>query len=857
MKPLFLCCLLMIFCVALFACTVQEHVITFDSAGGSEIAPLTLKKGGDILLPDAPIKEGYTFEGWYTDSQKTSRLQEDSKVEGDLTLYANWTINRYTITYDTREGSAIASCTADYGAAVFVPETPVKENFMFQWWTTFDDEWGAEYTFLTMPAHDITLFAVWSPILYSVTFESNGGSSINSYSRAAGEAVTAPTNPTMYGYSFEGWYTDNNTFQNEYIFSVMPSHHMTLYARWENLAEEGTLAYYFYKNKAVYDTVWKDTDIGLYLFVISMEQLLDLTRYEETYFGTEDIDSVLMANSPAAFECSPGADPEQVLEALKNSEFAAEYGQGITYSLLPGSNIIFSDRYSIDVLLTDRYTEDEGVYFSNEGQTLIRYLGEADTYEIPSGVVKIGDYAFYKSVITSVGIPQGVTGIGESAFRQCDGLTSVDLPYGILTLRYCVFADCLNLSAITIPDSVTKIESWAFVHCDSLLSVVIPDSVACMDEHAFDSCGLTSVVISAGLTEITEGAFYHCAQLSSVTIPYGIERIGEEAFEQCEKLETIVFPQTLTEIGNDAFMNCTMLYNITFPLGLETVGLRAFCATAWYDSQPNGPVYIGSILYCFKGAIPNNSAVTLQSGTKSITEDAFCNCDCLTSIIIPDSVTSIGAGAFAGCSGLTSVTLPAGITHIGKGAFSRCRGLTSFIIPIGVTEIADSVFENCDGLLSMIVPYGVTSIGSSAFYGCRNLTSILLPDSVTSIGCCAFRNCTGLESFIIPNSVTEIGREAFSLCDGLVSVIISDGVKGLGNYAFRSCYNLEFVTISASVTMIGICVFDACHNLNSVLFEDTTTWYRTGAEVDIQVDVDNPAVNALQFRTGDYSWYKT
>ena len=165
----------------------------------------------------------------------------------------------------------------------------------------------------------------------------------------------------------------------------------------------------------------------------------------------------------------------------------------------------------------------------------------------------------------------------------------------------------------------------------------------------------------------------------------------------------------------------------------------------------------------------------------SIGGSAFSNCNGLTSVTIPDSVTSIGESAFYNCSSLTSVTIGSGVTSIGEDAFGYCSSLTS-IGPVGsgasvempnsVTSIGYSAFRNCSGLTSIIIPDGVTSIGNTAFIFCGGLTSATIGSGVTSIGINAFDSCSSLTSITIPNSVTSIGKYAFADCNSLTSVTI-------------------------------------------------------------------------------------
>ena len=166
-----------------------------------------------------------------------------------------------------------------------------------------------------------------------------------------------------------------------------------------------------------------------------------------------------------------------------------------------------------------------------------------------------------------------------------------------------------------------------------------------------------------------------------------------------------------------------------------------------------------------------------------ICNSAFYDCDSLTSITIPSSVTSIGDYVFRYCDSLTSIIVDVSnekyksidgnlYTKDGKTLIQYAIGKkdTSFIIPDGVTSIGNEAFYDCDSLTNITIPSSVTSIGDYAFYGCDSLTSITIPSSVTSIGWYAFYSCDSLTSITIPSSVTSIGNEAFVYCYNLTTV---------------------------------------------------------------------------------------
>ena len=214
----------------------------------------------------------------------------------------------------------------------------------------------------------------------------------------------------------------------------------------------------------------------------------------------------------------------------------------------------------------------------------------------------------------------------------------------------------------------------------------------------------------------------------------------------------------------------------------------------------------------------NNLPVT------SIGEEAFRDCDSLTSVEIPDSVTSISHYAFDGTAYYNNESnWENGVLYIGKYLI-KAQGTISgaYTIKEGTLCIADSAFYHCDSLTSVEIPDSVTSIGA-AFGDCYSLTSVVIPDSVTSIGNFAFYNCTSLESVVIGDSVTSIGDWAFYNCDSLTSVEIGDSVTSIGGHAFHACYSLTGVEIPDSLTSIGSYAFCGCKLLISVEIPDSVT----------------------------------
>lgn len=170
---------------------INQYTITFVTDGGTAVAPITQDYGTAVTAPAAPTKVGYTFAGW------DKAIPETIPAE-DMTITAKWTVNQYTITFNTDGGSDVAPITQDYGTAVAAPAAPTKAGYTFAGW--YKD--GVAYTFTTMPAEDITLTAKWSTDSHNAIFVIDGVETI--VPTEFGQIPVAPP-ASKIGYTFTGW----------------------------------------------------------------------------------------------------------------------------------------------------------------------------------------------------------------------------------------------------------------------------------------------------------------------------------------------------------------------------------------------------------------------------------------------------------------------------------------------------------------------------------------------------------------------------------------------------------------------------------------------------------------------------
>lgn len=260
----------------------------------------------------------------------------------------------------------------------------------------------------------------------------------------------------------------------------------------------------------------------------------------------------------------------------------------------------------------------------------------------------------WRSAVTSISIPEGVTTITGSSLRSFSSLASIVLPQSLTELRSSAFSGCIALATAVLPDGLTVLDGTfsgctaltnvtlpsgvttlnaTFRGCISLVSVSLPDSVTTLDGAFQDCTSLASIEVPENVTTLTR-TFSGCTSLTSVTLAEGTQ-IGDSAFADCTSLTSVSLPPSLTQIGTGAFARCTNMQNIDF---------------------------------------------------------------------LPDGLLAIGNLAFSGCTGLTGVAFPAALTTIGSSAFENCTALTELAVPETVTQIGDGAFWGCQNITSLSLP---------------------------------------------------------------------------------------------------------------------------------------------------------
>lgn len=515
---------------------------------------------------------------------------------------------------------------------------------------------------------------------------------------------------------------------------------------------------------------------------------------------------------------------------------------------------------------------------SNNGAvTITKYTGPGGAIIIPAKinglpVTTISDHAFRDcQSLTSVTIPNNVTGIGFAAFRDCTELTAVTIPDGVNSIRQEAFWGCVRLTRIAIPKSVTTIEPVPFAFCANLSSIEvdaanpafsssadgvifnkdktklisypcykmgdyeIPKGVTEIQTCAFARCfKLTGITIPDGVKVIENLTFHECTALTSVKFPNSLTRIGDQAFHECAKLASVAIPNSVTSIGREAFYDCRALTNVTIGSGVTSIAVKPFLrcnnrikiqvdpVNPAYCSNSDGVVFNKkkTLLVC----CPSGKAGSYEipKGVTKINEGAFQWCTNLTSVTIPTGVSSIGEQAFLGCSGLTNIAIPGSVRIIENGAFQDCTGLTTVKLPIGISRIGDRAFNECTNLTSVVIPNSVTTLEGWAFCGRSKFTKMTIPESVISLGTNPFTGGWNGGSRLTSIFVEE-ANPTYSSEDGVLfnkekTRLISYPSAKVGGYV-----------IPNGVTQLGMIAFEGCVNVTSVTVPSSVASVEHGA----------------------------
>ena len=688
---LFLCLCALCVCFAVVACAKEENKVSFQT--------LTV--------------DGLTVKGVLSNEVQTFSFLQEITVEDGIT---------YVVSLD------------EFGIQTVVTKTvPLSAGDNTFYIIAMDGDISTVYTVVLRRKP-----------MYTVVFNTNGGTAVQSQSVEEGNYVIAPTETIeKHGYTFTGW---------DYDFSEPITGNITITASWTPHTDTAYKVEYYFEN-------------------LDGQYLIDNTKTEN---------KTATSGSPVSIDVQEVAEVVGFTVNEYMSKLSGEVnGNGslvlkVYYQRKTGRVYLESDTENVGYLSSDKYSYKYGATATITASTYGGYTFVGWYDENGEQVTSELSYTFEMPAENVTYTAKWEIATEMKNFEFTSTATTCEIT-GVKDK---------TVTEIIIPDNVTSISYQAFGYCSSLTSVVIGDGVTSIGNYAFCGCSsLTEVVIPDNVTRIGQGEFYKCSSLTiyceTESQPSGWDIEWNLCDGSIDKYFTcpVVWNCNENEVADDGYIYA-VIDGVRY--GLYSDG------TAKVVGQPRNIVTANiaeSVEY--KG---NTYTVT------SIGNYAFEYCSSLTEIVIPDNVTSVGDYAFRDCSSLTiyckAESQPSGWESNWSSACPvvwNCNenemandgyiyaiingvryGLYSDETAKVVRQPRNIVTANiAESVEYQGITYNVTSIGYYAFSGCSGLTEIIIPDSVTSIGYQAFYNCSSLTEIVIPDSVTSIGQGAFFYCDSL------------------------------------------------------------------------------------------
>lgn len=692
------------------------YTVSFDSAGGGRVESQAVRNGEKAAKPVDPVRENYTFEGWYSGGEEW--IFCGFPVTENVTLTAKWTEN-YTkgLKYaDLGYGYAVAGIGECTASKIVVP---------------------SEYDGL--PVVGVSDGAFRND--RSVTRVRLPGS-VKEIGESAFEGCSSLVAVTL-----------SEGLEKIGVSAFKDCVGLTEIELPDNVAEIGESAFEgcsAVKNVKFGEGAIKSEKNAFNLGGVVTVSLSDVKSWCQSVFEGEN-------SQPFAF-----ADTLKIQDNV------------ITTLVIPDgvksvSDGAFKGLTTADKLILPQSLEIIGIG-AFEGCSRLKSV------ILPDGVTTVNKNAFYGCVeMTSAVIGDKTETLGDGCFAACGNLYELTLGAAIARISPSVFAGDTALGKITVsennPEFYSRSECVISENKGTLVlgcnESRIPEGVREIAPYAF-ACAerLACADFPEGLEKIGESAFEGCRNLVNVILPSTLSEIGESAFYGCEKLVEVI---NLSSLG-------IKKYSPTFGgVGYYAKHVSTERGQSRITKDENEFVfYTAAEETCLVGYEGNRTQIDLperfDGKTYSVYDYAFYKNGELQSITFSGGVISVGEYAFYGCGALKEVVAADGIGSVGVGAFENCSNLEK--VDLGKTAaICRNAFRNCENLREITFAQGLGAIGEKAFYGCGKLESVNFPGSLSDVGYAAFGECLSLQEAVFAGTEEEWNK--VSLCPGW-----NDGVHG-------------------------------------------------------------------------------
>lgn len=805
-----------------------------------------------------PSRTGYTFEGWYEDSnysgENVTVIPKGSI--GNKSFYAKWSLNTYNISYELNGGS-----NSEFNKTTYTVEdsfslySPTKKGFIFEGWYENSDFSGSKIVSITSDClEDKTLYAKWKGNVLAISVSQIINNEIIYPSCTIEEMTDFVLKGTHDGKSIVlGQFSSVNELTSSSVNVELGSWDFVLTAKKGNTLFSNNISSYTIKSginnlafslSLVEDEIDAEDGKGIVNIKLNLPTQNDISLAKAGLFSLDTEQAVDGFNLTAL--------------QINNNSIIYEK-QNVPAGFYKFKAIFYADENGTVVLKTYEENIVVAALCTSSGERNVQNLNKAYfiTYNTNGGAfasTEIVPYVFTSysdEIILQPVYRDGYSFDGwylENSFKnQIDKIPAASTKDYTLYAKWCLRLNqtTLNFLANSNPNLYDAIYFEGEMNSNDLeiISDNMPENKV-LDLSAatgmtsigyksysdsvyssyFTSC--KNIVLPDVLKSIRDGTFYGCSSLTQITIPAGVTTIGFYAFQACSSLKQINIPSGVSKIQSGTFIACNSLTQISIPEGVKTIEDSAFegCSSLTQITIPDSVTSIENKAFKDCRLL---SSIKIPDGVKNICASTFQGCTSLSQITIPEDLVSIKGFAFYNCSALKQITIPAGVSKIETYTFFNCDSLTTIILPAGVKTIEESAFEDCSSLTQITIQPGVTAIGENAFESCTSLTQITIPNGVTKISKDCFNGCIALTQISIPESVESVESWAFNGCHSLTQIVLPEGVISVGAGAFSDCSSLAQITIPQSISNIESSAFRDCSKLKKINYNGTKSQWKS------------------------------
>ncbi len=843
----------------------KKAIVNYVTNGGDSLDSAEYSIGDTIKLP-AATRTNYDLEGWYEEEELVYKVgSAGTRVTleaGATTYYAKWTPHKFTIIFDSNEGSVVPQQTYDYGDAISLPKNVTKDNYEFVAWCT-DEECQNEVDFSVGFSKVTYLYAKYVAKKHTFSFDVMGGDKEISPYTARWDDVNLPS-PTKTGCTFVGWYCAdaNNVYaaefdKEQYAADKGTAGDLTLYAKWE--ANEYTVSFHTFSSANV------DSIIGKYGDVIQKPDdpiedgrifagwYTSPTLYDE-YKYTFDENSTIPADG---LELYAKWDLKEWTITLKYKKVDASGNEKESGDI---AGVSCTSNYSSFWL--DNF--DSEFNKPGSGQDFINNLGTYNAIRIlDEGGKEIGDVSCFDGTVFFLGTASLPTTPGDYDYTltlvcsPSEKTVTINLDEeGNDKLVYKLKIDTqigeFLYNSNEVKGSIERRagkELYGYAYIDEK-GEAIPLQCADLNQISGDAT-LEAIYYKLTLT-------LHVSNVMHVQDERDVNP-GEVSYST----ETVVLsrdsdPQKLVALFNDVYYQNykNADFKGVFITDTETMiidengnicdsglfdilpdEIEADCAYGYenidYEEFGSGYIitkigdfnkdYTRLVLDEYRGhpivgiaAHAASSSVrtdyTIYAPNVVFIGDSAFQGSFIKAFLYGNKVSKIGAHAFDGSRLETGVFEGANLV-IGTNAFANCTKLKELTLS-HVSELGAVPFVGCSELVTVHADKNapLKKIGASAFQNCKKLVTcdLLTISGLETVGNYAFKGCSAMTAEITV-ALKEIGIRAFEGCKKITKVALTASLKKLGMGAFASCTGLQTVSMVAVANQaVDVAIFIGC-----------------------------------------------